>query len=108
MQTRYKTQLHTPGDNIPKPEIVRFRQDISDQFKALEKRRNEMQARLSRVKNDISEIERGLGIWVFEGCDHEQYTSRLAKLRAETEALQYGLTYVSNQIEMLRRQNSWL
>jgi hypothetical protein len=107
--TRYKNDLHTPGrQTLGKPEIRYFDQATQDDYDKIQSRRRELQARLGAIKSEQASILAGLGCWVAEGCDWREYTDQLADLRAEGEALQAGIDYLSGQAGLLKRINTWL
>ena len=101
--------IYRPGtQSLGKPEIVRFNQAVQDDWNAIQARRRELNAQLAAVSGEEKQIITNLGGWVAEGCDYQEYTDRLAELRAEAEGLQAGISYIDDKAGLLKRQNTWL
>ena len=82
--------------------------DAAAQFDALGLRAQELRVHLTTSKHEIEKILTGLGELVASGAKYKQQVSRLAELRADIEALNFGLEYTQNQRELLRRFNELL
>jgi len=93
---------------IPSKTVIRFDQSIQDDWDRLQNRRRELSSRLAAIKSETKQINANLGCWVAEGCDHKEYTDRLADLRAEAEAIAAALVYLDDQAAILKRSNSWI
>ena len=109
-QTRYGTELHTPGEYKPGPaKIIRHDPEVEAEWRANPTRKNELKAQLTAVDNEREEILSQLGRLVAaEGGDYKEATDRLAELRAEAEALQAGIDYLVGQAGLMKRLNHWL
>ena len=108
-QMRYKEDLHTPGDNRPGPaDIVRHDPAVADDFDTKLARRRELKGMLTAVNGEQVSIETNLGALVSEGGNYKKATNRLAELRAETEALEAGIDYLTGRMDLLKRTNYWL
>lgn len=106
---RYKKETFTPGErSLGKPVIKRSDETVDAEWARLQARRRELEARLVAVKNEQAGILENLGCWVAENCDWKEHTDNLAALRSEAEAIQAGINYLSNKIEMMKRVNNWL
>ena len=101
--------LYTPGEqNPPEKEVVTFKQDIADQYDALEARRREINLQLSENGAEINRILESTGQIVAENGAWQKSISRVGKLRLDAEGLEAGLRYVEGQMGLLKRVNSWL
>ena len=101
--------LYTPGEqNPPEKEVVTFKQDIADQYDALDARRREINLQLSENGAETNRILESIGQVVAESGEWKKASVRVGKLRLEAEGLEAGLRYVDGQIEVLMRSNYWL
>lgn len=102
--TPFKENLYTPGrQTLGKPEIIRTDQAAQSEHDSVVTRQRELAARLAAVRAEIDSLISGLGRWIFEGCDHTDFTDRLLDLRAESEALEAGIKYADNRLEIIKR-----
>ena len=109
-QTRYKEELHTPGEYKPgAAEIIRGDPAVLAEWNEIQTRRQELDAKQTAVNGEQDKIETDLGKLVAaEGGDYKEATDRLRELRSEAEALQAGIDYLVGQAGLMKRLNHWL
>ena len=108
-QTRYKSELHTPGNqSLGKPTIVRFDPEIQNEYSSLMQKRSELDARLRSGYNRQDAIVKEMGIAIAAGEDYKTLAKQLSDLRLEEEALESGIAHLNGQAGLLKRVNHWL
>ena len=94
--------------NIIHAEHVRHDPKIDADYKAIRDRQRQLQARLNANHAEQNQTIANIRALVFEDCDFTEYTDKLAALRAEAEALEWGMTEAQNRADLMRRYNNWL
>jgi peptidoglycan hydrolase CwlO-like protein len=101
--------LYTPGsENLPKAEIVNFKQDVQDKHDALESRRRNIHDQRKQILNEIDRIYKSIGQVVVENGAWQKDIARAGQLQLEIDALDQGILYIDGQIGLLKRSNYWL
>ena len=100
--------IYRPGADKLGKETIRHDQNVEDRYFALSSRRAELRLQLNQVNGEQDQILGALGELVASGAKYQKQTDRLAALRLESEALEAGILYLTNQCDLLRRMNAWL
>lgn len=93
---------------LPRAEIITYDPEVQEKYNALCARRHELNVQLGEVNGEQEQILTSLGKLVADGSKYKKQTDRLAALRSESEALEAGILYLTNQCDLLRRMNTWL
>jgi len=101
--------LYTPGsDKMGPPNVVRFDEQIQNEYNDLQVKRRDLQTRLNNARSETEQTETNIGGFVAMGCDVDELADRWHELTDEIRWCELAIRHIDNQVERLKRVHFWL